>query len=105
MIDTFDPMIVREVDRIDDPMTAAGHVDGHRARLLIDGHAPTVTDPFIVMAEDWTTRGAFPVHPHRGMETVTFVIEGSIEHRDSAGNSGVIHAGDAQWMTAGRGVQ
>jgi redox-sensitive bicupin YhaK (pirin superfamily) len=98
-------MIVREVDRIDDPKTVAGHVDGHRARRLIDGHAPTVTDPFVLMAEDWTPRGAFSVHPHRGMETVTFIIEGSIEHRDSAGHSGIIHAGDAQWMTAGRGVQ
>jgi quercetin 2,3-dioxygenase len=104
-MDTIDLMFVREVDRIDDPKTAAGHVDGHRVRLLIDGHAPTVTDPFVVMAEDWTPRGAFSVHPHRGMETVTFVIEGSIEHRDSAGHSGIIHAGDAQWMTAGRGVQ
>lgn len=50
-------------------------------------------------------RGAFPLHPHRGIETVTFVIEGSVEHRDSAGHLGVIHAGDAQWMTAGRGVR
>jgi redox-sensitive bicupin YhaK (pirin superfamily) len=49
--------------------------------------------------------GVFAFHPHRGIETVTFVIEGSIEHRDSAGHGGGIHAGDAQWMTAGRGLQ
>ncbi len=49
-------------------------------------------------------RGAFALHPHRGIETVTFVIDGSVEHRDSAGRSGILHAGDAQWMTAGRGV-
>ena len=78
---------------------------GTGARRLIDGQEPAFADPFLVMAEDWMPRGAFPVHPHRGMETVTFVIEGSVEHSDSAGHGGVIHAGDAQWMTAGRGVR
>ena len=102
---SLEPMFVREVARIDDPKAAPGHVAGHRARRLIDGQGPAFADPFLVMAEDWMPRGAFPVHPHRGMETVTFVIEGSVEHSDSAGHGGVIHAGDAQWMTAGRGVQ
>jgi len=102
---TREPMFVREVARIDDPKAAPGHVAGHRARRLIDGGDPAFTDPFVVMAEDWMPRGAFSVHPHRGIETVTFVIEGSVEHSDSAGHGGVIHTGDAQWMTAGRGVQ
>ena len=102
---TDEPMFVREVARIDDPKAAPGHVAGHQARRLIDGLDPTFTDPFVIMAEDWMPRGAFAVHPHRGFETVTFVIEGSVEHSDSAGHGGVIHAGDAQWMTAGRGVQ
>ncbi len=102
---SLEPMFVREVARIDDPKAAPGHVAGHRARRLIDGQDPAFADPFLVMAEDWMPRGAFPVHPHRGMETVTFVIEGSVEHGDSAGHGGVIHAGDAQWMTAGRGVR
>jgi redox-sensitive bicupin YhaK (pirin superfamily) len=44
------------------------------------------------------------VHPHRGIETVTFAYKGSVAHHDSAGNSGVIHPGDVQWMTAGGGV-
>jgi redox-sensitive bicupin YhaK (pirin superfamily) len=70
---------------------------------LIDAPDAAFADPFILMAEDWTPQGVFAFHPHRGIETVTFVIEGSIEHRDSAGDGGVIHAGDAQWMTAGRG--
>ena len=48
-------------------------------------------------------RGVGP-HPHRGFETVTFAYEGSVAHRDSAGNGGVIHPGDVQWMTAGSGV-
>jgi len=102
---THEPVFVREVARIDDPKAAPGHVAGHRARRLIDGGDPAFTDPFVVMAEDWMPRGAFSVHSHRGIETVTFVIEGSVEHSDSAGHSDVIHAGDAQWMTAGRGVQ
>lgn len=46
----------------------------------------------------------FPWHPHRGIETITYMIEGSIEHSDSLGNSGVISSGDAQWMTAGSGI-
>ena len=95
----------REVARIDDPATVAGHVPGHRARRLIDGRDPALTDPFVLMAEDWMPRGAFPMHPHRGIETVTYVIEGAVEHIDSAGHSGIIRAGDAQWMTAGRGAR
>jgi redox-sensitive bicupin YhaK (pirin superfamily) len=46
----------------------------------------------------------FPQHPHRGIETVTYMLEGSTRHRDSLGNSGVIGAGDVQWMTSGRGI-
>lgn len=100
---TDEPMFVREVARVANPDTSAGRMAGHRARRLIDGD-PTFSDPFVVMAEDWMPRGAFPRHPHRGMETVTFVIDGVVEHRDSAGNGGMIKADGAQWMTAGRGV-
>ena len=46
----------------------------------------------------------FPWHPHRGMETVTYMLEGSVEHADSLGNQGVINNGDVQWMTAGSGI-
>ncbi len=46
----------------------------------------------------------FPWHPHRGIETVTYVIEGMVEHEDSLGNKGVIQSGDVQWMTAGSGI-
>jgi len=46
----------------------------------------------------------FPMHPHRGIETVTYMLDGSVAHRDSLGNSGVIGAGDVQWMTAGSGI-
>jgi len=46
----------------------------------------------------------FPMHPHRGIETVTYMLEGSVNHRDSLGNSGLIGPGDVQWMTSGRGI-
>ncbi len=46
----------------------------------------------------------FPMHPHRGIETVTYMLEGVVAHRDSIGNAGTIGGGDVQWMTAGRGI-
>lgn len=46
----------------------------------------------------------FPTHPHRGIETVTYMLEGNVRHRDSLGNTGVIGPGDVQWMTSGRGI-
>jgi len=95
----------RDVARVDNPLAKPGNVPGHRARLLIDGGDTAFSDPFLILAEDWMPRGAFSLHPHRGIETVTFVIDGSVEHFDSAGHRGIIAAGDAQWMTAGRGVR
>jgi quercetin 2,3-dioxygenase len=66
-------------------------------------------DPFLLLddfrndvPEDYLA--GFPWHPHRGIETVTYVLAGSVEHGDSLGNSGVIGAGDVQWMTAGSGI-
>ena len=94
----------RGVARISDPATSLAGTHGHKGRRLIDAGDPYFADPFLLMAEDWVPYGAFAVHPHRGIETVTFVIEGALEHYDSAGHRGVINAGDAQWMTAGRGV-
>ncbi len=46
----------------------------------------------------------FPMHPHRGIETITYMLDGSVAHKDSLGNSGVIGTGDVQWMTAGSGI-
>ena len=46
----------------------------------------------------------FPWHPHRGIETITYVLAGTVEHKDSLGNAGTLGAGDVQWMTAGRGI-
>jgi quercetin 2,3-dioxygenase len=67
------------------------------------------TDPFLLLddfrnerPEDY--RAGFPWHPHRGIETITYVLAGSVEHGDSLGNRGSLEAGDVQWMTAGRGI-
>ena len=98
------PSESREVALIANPEFEAGPAAGHRARRLIDGGNPGFSDPFLLMAEDWVPRDAFSRHPHRGIETVTLVLDGALEHFDSAGNTGVIYTGDAQWITAGRGV-
>src|SRR5580704_15106937 len=67
------------------------------------------TDPFLLLddfrndrPEDY--RAGFPWHPHRGIETITYVLAGSVQHGDSLGNSGTLGAGDVQWMTAGSGI-
>jgi redox-sensitive bicupin YhaK (pirin superfamily) len=71
--------------------------------LIEPGHWAE-TDPFLLMAEDWYGRGAFDSHPHRGFETVTYVIEGTNSHFDNRGNRGLIGPGEALWLTAGRGI-
>lgn len=70
---------------------------------------PSLTDPFLMM-DDFRNdepqkylRG-FPWHPHRGIETITYVLAGTVEHGDSLGNRGMLGAGDVQWMTAGSGI-
>ena len=66
-------------------------------------------DPFLLL-DDFRNdvpenyRAGFPWHPHRGIETITYVLAGHVEHGDSLGNSGAIAAGDVQWMTAGSGI-
>ena len=61
--------------------------------------------PFLLMAEDWFAPPAgFPTHPHRGIETVTFVLAGELVHADHTGGTGRLGAGDVQFMTAGGGV-
>ena len=66
-------------------------------------------DPFLMM-DDFRSdrpsdyRAGFPWHPHRGIETITYVLAGSVDHGDSLGNTGVLGAGDVQWMTAGSGI-
>ncbi|KAJ1441302.1 RmlC-like cupin domain superfamily [Sesbania bispinosa] len=62
-------------------------------------------DPFLVLDEfSVTAPGGFPDHPHRGFETVTYMLQGAVKHEDFEGHKGTIEAGDLQWMTAGRGI-
>ncbi|CAA3024752.1 Hypothetical predicted protein [Olea europaea subsp. europaea] len=62
-------------------------------------------DPFLVLDEFAVSAPAgFPDHPHRGFETVTYMLQGAFTHQDFAGHMGTIHTGDVQWMTAGRGI-
>jgi len=66
-------------------------------------------DPFLLLDDFRNDRPAdylagFPWHPHRGIETITYVLRGTVNHGDSLGNKGVLGAGDVQWMTAGRGI-
>jgi redox-sensitive bicupin YhaK (pirin superfamily) len=63
--------------------------------LLLDDFRNDVPDDYLA---------GFPWHPHRGIETITYVLAGTVEHADSLGNRGIIGAGDIQWMTAGRGI-
>jgi len=72
-------------------------------------HEPKELDPFLLFddfrnenEEDYAK--GFPWHPHRGIETITYVLSGSVEHGDSLGNTGELGAGDVQWMTAGSGI-
>jgi len=66
-------------------------------------------DPFLLLDDMSNERpedylAGFPWHPHRGIETITYVLSGEVDHADSLGNAGTIGAGDVQWMTAGRGI-
>src|SRR5512140_3778067 len=79
-------------------------------RRSIFPHASNQFDPFLLFDHfafndpiEGPIRG-FPMHPHRGIETVTYMLEGSTQHRDSLGNEGLIGPGDVQWMTSGRGI-
>ena len=98
----------RRVARIIQPEATS---DGAGVKLKRSIATPTLDylDPFLLFdhfgsdnSEDYIA--GFPMHPHRGIETVTYMLAGAVKHRDSSGNSGIIRAGDVQWMTAGGGI-
>ena len=101
--------ILRTISQIVEPQTT---IEGAGVRLL-RSIAPRVSneyDPFLLFDHfafndplEGPIRG-FPMHPHRGIETVTYMLEGATAHRDSLGNQGVIGPGDVQWMSSGRGI-
>ncbi len=83
--------------------------DGVKITRVIGTPELNMLDPFLLLdaletdqAQDYI--GGFPDHPHRGFETVTYLLAGRMRHKDSAGHEGVIEAGGVQWMTAGKGI-
>jgi redox-sensitive bicupin YhaK (pirin superfamily) len=88
---------------------AATDGDGVKMTRIIGSHELNTLDPFLLLdafesdhPDDYI--GGFPSHPHRGFETVTYLLAGRMRHKDSAGNEGVIEPGGVQWMTAGKGI-
>lgn len=106
---TADRSDVRETTRL-----VTAHRQREGAGFIVRRPVPTpgldVADPFLLLDEmgpvDYGPGEAVgaPDHPHRGFETITYMLEGEFEHEDSAGHRGVLRAGDVQWMTAGAGI-
>ena len=99
---------IRTIDRI---IKSKPVIDGAGVKLnrFFGYYESKLFDPFLLLdffgsdnPDDYIA--GFPWHPHRGIETVTYMLEGMVEHGDSMGNSGVINSGDIQWMTAGSGI-
>lgn len=90
------------------PAQAVPEGQGVKVHRTIGGPALRDLDPFLLLDEMVIGADAsgvgFPEHPHRGFETVTYMLSGSMRHNDRAGNMGEIGPGEAQWMTAGRGI-
>ena len=101
---TNDSTARRAVVRVEDkiPFGADSQVDDRS--VVITPMNPALTDPFLLLSEDWFSTPGFQWHPHRGLETVTLVLDGVLEHGDNLGNAGALTTGDIQWMTAGRGI-
>ena len=101
-------MSIRPVasERLAQPHIEGAGVHLHRAFGFGD---PSELDPFLLFDDFRNDRPedfqrGFPWHPHRGIETITYVLDGTVEHGDSLGNAGTLGAGDVQWMTAGSGI-
>jgi len=102
------PSIRRPINKVftGEPVTEGA---GVHLRRVFGFNETSLFDPFLMMDDfrsdspgDFTH--GFPWHPHRGIETITYVLRGDVEHGDSLGNKGVISSGDVQWMTAGSGI-
>ncbi len=99
---------IRSISRLIDPQAVLEGA-GVRLKRSIATRTLDYLDPFLLFdhfgsdnPDDYLA--GFPMHPHRGIETVTYMLAGKVFHRDSMGNSGSIQAGDVQWMTAGGGI-
>jgi len=102
------PSTVRNVSRkFEGAETLEGA--GVRLRRMFSGNEVPLLDPFLLLDNFGSSNPAdylagFPWHPHRGIETVTYMLNGEVEHQDSLGNGGTIGSGDVQWMSAGSGI-
>lgn len=101
-------MTSRRIDKIFKSRPTIEGAGVHLKRAFGYSQVP-LFDPFLMLDDFHTANPAeylagFPWHPHRGIETITYVLEGVVEHGDSMENKGVITAGDVQWMTAGSGI-
>lgn len=96
---------MRSVSRVERVIPQGASSQVQNKQLVIGHEGWAKTSPFLFLSEDWfSPPGGFEEHPHRGMQTVTIVLEGALEHRDHTGAHGILKAGDVQWMTAGHGV-
>jgi quercetin 2,3-dioxygenase len=103
-----EPSRARDVRAVIDAEPTADGA-GVKLRRALGTRALPMLDPFLLLDEIHSNHPAdyapgFPTHPHRGFETVTYVIDGAVDHRDSLDNHGHLGPGSAQWMTAGRGI-
>jgi quercetin 2,3-dioxygenase len=103
-----DPMSIRPIKRLIKAKPTLEGAGVHLRRAFGFGNT-TDFDPFLLLDDFRNDRpedylAGFPWHPHRGIETITYVLAGTVEHGDSMGNRGAIAAGDVQWMTAGSGI-
>ena len=105
------PTTVQQPRRVERLVTGRPTTDGAGVKLtrVLTQDLQQRLDPFLMLdnfgTDDPKDYGAgFPDHPHRGFETVTYMIEGRMRHRDSAGHEGLLQSGGVQWMTAGRGL-
>lgn len=94
----------RTVARVEDKVRFGPDSQVDDRYVAIAPTNPAATDPFLLLSEDWFSEPGFEWHPHRGLETVTMVVDGVLEHGDNLGNAGALTTGDIQWMTAGRGI-
>ena len=101
---TTDNTTRRTIVRVEDKIHLGADSQVDDRNVIITPMNPALTDPFLLLAEDWFSTSGFEWHPHRGLETVTLVLDGVLEHGDNLGNAGALVAGDVQWMTAGRGI-
>ncbi len=95
----------RKADRVEHPIEQGASEQVQRKRVVLHSDDFAAQSPFLRLSEDWfAAPGGFETHPHRGMQTVTLVLDGALHHRDHTGADGVLRQGDVQWMTAGHGV-